>query len=154
MNTNFEVLYDNKFPTALDSLFEIIDNLNEKFIDMGVKTRWTKLKYFTEYGFYIDSSDEQKNLFVGLWYELWETKCYPFCLCLDWKNTRNNSLRYTFKEVLANYNDSKIKFIDYNDYPNLVFQAEYFKGLIDNKELFNLIVKSLEALSFNLYFKK
>lgn len=80
MSYNIGILENKEIPRALNSLIELIDETHTSIYEKGLVTRQHKDKYFTEYGFYIDRQNKQANVFIGLWFSVWETLGIPLCI--------------------------------------------------------------------------
>jgi hypothetical protein len=92
-------------------------------------------------------------LFCGLWFDLWETKGLPFCICLDWVREVNDSIKHTFFEAVE---EEKImnEVFEYDTYPVLAFNRESLNSVTDLSLFVNLIQRLCDKLRFNLYFNK
>jgi hypothetical protein len=154
MEQNLKQLFNKEVPAQLSALFDFIDSLFYELEERGVILRWTKDKYFIEYGFYIDSLDKSRNLFVGLFRELWEYTGKPFCLALDWKKPEDNGIGYLLKDSTGKLPGLNASFIDYDGYPCLVFDEGFFKSDLMASSFVPIIQGLSERLQFNLYFNK
>ncbi len=146
MYYNFEHLYDRTFPKELSSLCELIDDIYYALQDKELNVSWTKAKDFDKYGFLIRNRDKSKTLFGGLWYDLWETKAVPFCLCLDWKKAVSNSIQSDFAAIVEAENNPSLSIGEYYDYPIVLFEKSFFINMEDALPITNLILSITEKL--------
>lgn len=153
MEYNFETLFKKGIPQELDQLLDLIDLLYEAIKEKDIKLRWSSPK-FVEYGFYIESADKTYDLFCGMWFSLWKSKSYPFCLALNWKPNTHYTAANDLKKILDDNRFKDLKYLHYDDYPLVGFELEYFKTLSDHHQIIEIIQEITILLKFNIYFNR
>ena len=154
MYYNFQNLFTTKVANEIESLCAMIIDLYNSLEEKGVKLKWTRDKYFDKFGFYLLSDDGTKDLFCGMWFEVWETYGYPFCFCLDGDKQVANSIKFDLEKIISSEQNPDLAVKDFQGFPIVTFNDAFFQNLNDCTPLVALFVKVTEGLKFNIYFNK
>ncbi len=154
MYYNFKALYNKQIPSALEKLCELIDDTYEQCEEKGITPRWHTNKYFTEYGFYIDSGDKKMNLFFGIWVDHWSLAGNPLFVCLDWKSHTDPGKTKKFKDFIETENDVFSKYIEYNEVPSGAVSLTFLNSIDGPGSIVETLKRLLDELDFDRYFNK
>ncbi|MGN6800863.1 MAG: hypothetical protein ACTHJN_03090 [Ginsengibacter sp.] len=154
MDSSFDLLFNKNLPDQLESLLDFVNDLYEELKEGNISVKWTRKRDFSEYGFNIVSADKTKTLFVGIWLDIWKFSGKPFCLALDWSNPEDNGIAYLIKDVRTKLVPLEVDYLEYDDWPTLVFGGNLFTSESSAKDFLPIIKQVTDRLQFNLYFNK
>lgn len=149
---SFNNLFGKNFPRELELLCTYIDDTFKFFKKYQYTVKWTTLgKDLSEYGFYMHNSDKTADVFIGLWWDLWEDNGYPLCLSLNWEKSvfTTDVLQSRLKTFFANHQDKFGEFIIKETYPTLCFKLDYLNSLEDEKPLIDLLQQLMTDLGLS-----
>ena len=141
-------LFDKTFPSQLDMLCQMIDECYEEAKGLNLPVSWTKDKHFNEYGFYLKTVDKSHELFLGLWYDLWETKGLPLCITFSSTKAGMNSKLEKFNTYINKELINEGYHLNYENYLLLAFNKEYFENIDNYKPILKIFIDIQECLNF------
>ncbi len=130
---NITTMFGKEYPESLKKTIEIINIQYSEFEKSDYKIRWTKKKCFEEYGFYLTLTENDDELFFGIWFDYWENSGNPICVALD---SENDKIIKLFNTGIKKNNLNPA--IDFNEWKVTYFDKQYLsddesKKIISNK---------------------
>ncbi len=147
----YESLFNKNLPKELDSFLKLIDDAYEHLKNEGYTVKETKQKQWIEYGFYLYNKDKSIDIFIGLWFEMWQEKGIILCICPAWKEKLVDGNK--INEILKKYPDSHVEAFDpyfvFKGFPTLSFKEKYITNITDYKNIVNKVFNIMNELGTN-----
>jgi hypothetical protein len=151
MKSTIENLYNKELAYSFENILDVLLELKSYFKerDFKVENSRSALDY-GEIGFYIKSKEGIKSIFIGIWFELWQSTETPFCFAFDW-DKRNEDKKYidSIKMFCDSHIKDEIKFQLYNSYPCIL----YPKTIFESDNLIPILSEHIMELVKGLNFK-
>ena len=140
------ISYNKRTPTEIMMFVDLIVEIFHE----AKKATWSNNSQ-REIGFSVIDKRTKSNIFLGIWYESWESFGIPLCITLDFAGKAATDKYNKIKKVLENKQEKGLLFKeDYQGFALILFKHEYFNFKNDEVRLLTLFNELRSMIEINV----